>query len=174
MPRLHRIITWNNTPGAVLPITRAPTVRIAPDGDATPHIPHWTCLAVLLAMHNIMSQQALSMFTCMAHNTTAPAFTPTKLQQAHPRAQNIHFKYFANPMVHPVTRKTISSYKKMMHNHATAEVWQTAFGKYFGGMAQGDNKTGQKGTNTMFVMTHNKIAHAIREKKVIHLCQSCC
>jgi hypothetical protein len=51
-----------------------------------------------------------------------------------------------------------------MHNPVTAEVWQTAFGKDFGGMAQGDNKAGQKGMNTMFVMTHDEIAHAIREK----------
>jgi hypothetical protein len=28
----------------------------------------------------------------------------------------------------------------------------TAFGKDFGGMSQGDNKTGQVGTNAMFVM----------------------
>jgi hypothetical protein len=67
-------------------------------------------------------------------------------------------------MVHPVTGKTISSYKKLMHDPATAEVWQTAFGKNFGGMAQGDNKTGQKGTNAMFIMTHDEIAHAISEK----------
>ena len=32
-----------------------------------------------------------------------------------------------------------------------------AFGKDFGGMAQGDNKTGQKGTNSVFVMTHTEI-----------------
>ncbi len=50
-----------------------------------------------------------------------------------------------------------------MNNLATVEVWQMAFGKNFGGMAQGNNKTGQKGTNAMFVMTHNKIAHAYRE-----------
>jgi hypothetical protein len=37
------------------------------------------------------------------------------------------------------------------------EVWQTAFGKDFGGMAQGDNKTGQKGTNSIFVMTYDEI-----------------
>ena len=50
-----------------------------------------------------------------------------------------------------------------MNDPATMEVWQTVFGKDFGGMAQGNNKTGQKGTNAMFVMTHNKIAHAYRE-----------
>jgi hypothetical protein len=71
-----------------------------------------------------------------------------------------NFEHYANPMVHPVTGKTISSYKKLMHNPATAEVWQTAFGRDFGSIAQGDKKTGQKGTNAMFVMSHNEIAHA--------------
>ncbi len=68
-------------------------------------------------------------------------------------------------MVHPATGKTISSYKKLVHDLATAEVWQMAFGKDYEGMAQEDIKTGQKGTKTMFVMTHNKIAHAFAVKK---------
>ncbi len=62
--------------------------------------------------------------------------------------------------------ETISSYKKLMNDPATAEVWQTAFGKDFGGMAQGNNKTGQKGTNAMFVMTHDEIAHVLHAEKV--------
>jgi hypothetical protein len=60
-------------------------------------------------------------------------------------------------MLHPTTGETISSYKRLMNDPETAEVWQTAFGKDFGGMAQGDNKTGQKGTNSVFVMTHKEI-----------------
>jgi hypothetical protein len=44
-------------------------------------------------------------------------------------------------------------------------VWQTAFGKDFGAMAQGCNKTKQKGTNAMFVMTHDEIRHALANKK---------
>ncbi len=39
-------------------------------------------------------------------------------------------------------------------------------------MAQGDNKTGQKGTNAMFVMTHNEIAHAYHEKKFFTIANS--
>jgi hypothetical protein len=31
-------------------------------------------------------------------------------------------------MVHPTTGKTISSYKWLMNDPETAEVWQTAFG----------------------------------------------
>ena len=61
-------------------------------------------------------------------------------------------------MVHPVTGETISSNKKVKNNLVTAETWKTMFGKEFGGMAQGDNKTGQKGTNSIFVMSHIEIA----------------
>jgi hypothetical protein len=68
-------------------------------------------------------------------------------------------------MVHPVTGKTISSYQKLMHIPATAKTWQTVFGKDFNSMAQGDNKTGQKGTNAMFVMSHNEIKHMLCEGK---------
>ena len=68
-----------------------------------------------------------------------------------------NFVHFASPMIHPTTGEAISSYKRLMNDAETAEVWQTAFGKDFGGMAQGDDKTGQKGTNSVFIMTHNEI-----------------
>ena len=68
-------------------------------------------------------------------------------------------------MVHPVTGATITSYKKLINNPAMAKVWQTAFGRDFGRMAQGDNKTGQKGTNVLFLMTHNKIALTLAVNK---------
>jgi hypothetical protein len=56
-------------------------------------------------------------------------------------------------MVHPSTGETITSYKHLMNNPKTAKMWETAFGKGLGGMAQGDYKTGQKGPNSVFVMT---------------------
>jgi hypothetical protein len=52
-----------------------------------------------------------------------------------------------------------------MNNPVTAEIWQPAFGKDFGGMVQGDNKTGQKRTNAMFVMMHDEIRHMLRHNK---------
>jgi hypothetical protein len=61
-----------------------------------------------------------------------------------------------------------------MHNPAMSKVWQMAFGRDFGGMAQGDNKAGQKGTNAMFVMTHDKIACTLAGKKTFHLWKPCC
>jgi hypothetical protein len=54
-----------------------------------------------------------------------------------------------------------------MHDPATAEIWQTAFGKDFEGIAQGDNKTGQKGTNAMFGMTHEEIQQVLQDGKKI-------
>ncbi len=58
-----------------------------------------------------------------------------------------NYAQFASPMVHPTTGETITSYKQLMNDPDTAEIWKTAFGKDFGGMAQGDKKTGQAGTN---------------------------
>ncbi len=54
-----------------------------------------------------------------------------------------------------------------MKDPATAEVWRTAFGKEFGGMAQGDNKTGQKGTYAIFVMNHDNIKKILKAGKRI-------
>jgi hypothetical protein len=94
-------------------------------------------------------------------------FTPNKLKmKSAPLC--LDFAQVAMPMVHPTTGETISSYKSLMHDKATAKTWQTAFGKDFGGMAQGDNKTGQKGTNSIFVMTHTEILHIPKDRMVMY------
>jgi hypothetical protein len=117
------------------------------------------------AQQRIVTQHAINLLTtnkCMACNL---AFTPTTLLPLVVKQKSPPFEHFSCPMVHPVTGETISSYKKLMHNPETAEIWQSAFGKDFGGMAQGDNKTGQKETNVMFIMSHDKIKHMLREGK---------
>jgi hypothetical protein len=55
-------------------------------------------------------------------------------------------------MEHPITGKQITSYRKMMQDPATSDIWMRAFGKDFGSMCQGNNKTGTKWMNAMFVM----------------------
>jgi hypothetical protein len=72
------------------------------------------------------------------------------------------------PMVHPKTGKNISSYKHLMHNPVTSEMWQTEFGKDFGSMAQGNNKMGQKGTNSIFVMTHDEVKRIPKNQTVTY------
>ncbi len=93
-------------------------------------------------------QSALNAMTMHeALNITLP-FMPRK--PAPPTyTDSTHYAHVAAPMIHPTTGEIISSYKRLMNDPATAEVWQTAFGKDFGGMAQGDLKTGQKGTDSV-------------------------
>ena len=50
--------------------------------------------------------------------------------------------HFCAPVVHPVTGKTISKYHKLKDNPALKVIWNTAFGKEFGNMVQGDTRTG--------------------------------
>jgi hypothetical protein len=89
-------------------------------------------------------------------NKSVP-FTPTK--SIPPPIPLINFEHYVMPMVHPTTGKTISSYKQLMNNSITTDTWQTAFGKDFGSMCQGDNKTGAKGTHAMFVMKPEEVNH---------------
>jgi hypothetical protein len=56
-----------------------------------------------------------------------------------------------------------------MHNPATAKNWQTAFGKDFDGMVQGNLKTGQKGTNSIFVMMHAEIQNFPRNQTMTYV-----
>jgi hypothetical protein len=62
----------------------------------------------------------------------------------HPKMQ-IKIEHYANPMVHPITGRIISSYKTLMHDLATAEVWQTAFGKKMGAWHKVATKLAKKG-----------------------------
>jgi hypothetical protein len=48
-------------------------------------------------------------------------------------------------MVHPKMGETISSYKQLMQNPATAEIWQTAFGKTSAAWHKAIWRQGKKG-----------------------------
>ena len=72
---------------------------------------------------------------------------------------------YCNAAIHPVTGEHITNYMKLKKDPATTEVWSRGFGKEFGGLAQGDDLTGEKGTNTVFVMTHKEIARIPQEKR---------
>jgi hypothetical protein len=119
---IHRRQPQKYTPGALPKIT-----RVAP-------------VLTLIAM---TLQEAL---------TLPISFMPRKLVPSTYDTCSTKYAHFAAPMIHPSTGKIISSYKHLMNDPNTAEVWQPAFGKDFGGMAQRDLKTGQKGTNSVFVV----------------------
>jgi hypothetical protein len=114
---------------------------------------------------NLISVEAINFLTDCVWSQSPDIFTPKKLTPAQ-APSCLDLERVAMPMVHPITGETISSYKKLMHGPATKEIWQRAFGKDFGGMAQGCNKTGQKGTNAIFVMTHEEI-HNIPKDRIV-------
>lgn len=139
--RVHQRVTRINTVGIVAsPVAPAPYVLITRG-----------------AHHQVVTRQAVNLLTETERTSCQRAFTPTMLLPPVVLGAPSHLEHFCSPMVHPITGETISSYKKLMRDPATAETWQTAFTKDIGGMAHGDNKTGQKGMNVMFVMNHKEI-----------------
>ena len=59
--------------------------------------------------------------------------------------------------MHPTTEEVITKYSKLSNDPEMREVWIAGFGKEFVRLAQGDNKTGAKCTNSLFVPTHQQI-----------------
>ena len=55
-------------------------------------------------------------------------------------------------VVHPQTGEIITSYKKLARNPYTKHIWQQAFGKEIGNLAQGDSLTGTKGRDTIIFL----------------------
>ncbi len=96
-----------------------------------------------LRQHRIISQKTISFLTKCIWANVQDVCTPTKLNSKSVPSC-LDFAQAAMPLVHPMTGKTI---KCLMNDPATTKIWQTTFGKDFGGMAQSKSKTGQRGTN---------------------------
>jgi hypothetical protein len=103
----------------------------------------------------MISQEAINMLLMDYLQNNTVTFTPAKL--APPPGPLMNLEHYAMLMVHPTTGKTISSYKQLMNNPVTTDTWQKAFGKDFGSMCQGDNKTGVNSTNAMFMMKPEEV-----------------
>ena len=77
-------------------------------------------------------------------------------------------EHFCALVIHPVTKEPITSYKRLSKDPLLKLIWQTAFGKEFGNLAQGDNRTGQIGTNSIFVLTHEQIKNIPKDRVVTY------
>ena len=108
---------------------RSIQLRQHTEGDVQVHNKRMTSQE---AINNLLMDDLHHDLTCVTPDNLRPTATP-----------DIDFKHLAMPMVHPVMGVTISSYKKLKKYTTTTETWMTAFGKEFGGMAQGDNKVGK-------------------------------
>jgi hypothetical protein len=84
-------------------------------------------------LHNtrLISQKAITQLLVTEQTSNMTHYTPSKLHDYRLLPQN--FKHYTMPMIYPITGKIISSYKRLMNDPATAEVWMMVFGKDFGG-----------------------------------------
>ena len=68
-----------------------------------------------------------------------------------------NLQHFCAPVIHPTTDEIMTSYKRLKNDPKFREVWETGFGKEWGGLAQGDKRTGSKGTNTLIILRPDQV-----------------
>ncbi len=143
MPTALRWFIPNPPPTPVVALQCSP--QMTTPANAPPiamQIPHVWFVPIKggVCNRNFLFQEAINFLTKFVWANSPNVFTPTKLKSKS-ASSCLDFAQVKIHMVHSTTNKTISSYKHLMHDPATVELWQTAFGKDFGGMAQGNNKT---------------------------------
>ncbi len=109
------------------------------------------------ASARLISQQAVHTMSMKEALRSLETLTPKYIMHNLYADSIPNYAHFASPMVHPTMGETITSYECLINDPEIAKVWQTVLSKDFGGMAHGDNKTGQKGTNLVFVITRDEI-----------------
>ena len=115
---------------------------------------------------HLIPQEALNAFI---FNSIATDINRNYLPNRQSQPSNMpHLEHFANPVVHPITGETIDKYERLANDPVTSEIWTTAFGKELGGLAQGDNKTGAAGTNTVFFLSHDEIRNIPKDRTVTY------
>jgi hypothetical protein len=131
-------------------------------------MPQWSNRLALPRLHNthLISQEAIAHLLTTEQTKDELPFTPSNLCKYRPPPQDL--EHYAMPMIHPITGKSISSYKRLMNDPVTVDTWMTAFGKDFGGMSQGNNKTGQPGTNAMFVMLPSDVPNIPKDRVITY------
>ena len=79
-------------------------------------------------------------------------------------------EHFCAPVVHPTTGEVTTKYAKLANDPDAAlrKTWRNAMGKELGNMAQGDEKTGTKGMDAIFVLNHEQIWRIPRHKTVTY------
>ena len=85
------------------------------------------------------------------------------IEEIHSQA---NLQHFCAPVIHPTTGDIITSYKRLANDPKFKEVWETGFGKEWGGLAQGDKQTGAKGTNTLIIIRPDQV-HMIPNDQVV-------
>jgi hypothetical protein len=127
-PWLHCRVTCNNTPGILpapcviktIPIIKPTNPCRGKKATVPTRVqPPQGGLSMRTAVGNgacqrIVTQHAINVLTLCKQDSFSMIHTPCSLMQ-HTKVP-INYKHYTNPMVHPVTGRTISSYKKLMQS----------------------------------------------------------
>ena len=171
-PRTHRRITRRNVPGTVPPITSPtpPPLRRSPRLNPTlaAVIEEVAPTAVCLLNPRSITNHAVNALTERVYYSDDNKWIPSTLQRVSPTNPLPDLQHFAAPVVHPVTGETIQSYKKLSQDEVLGPTWRRGFGKEFGNLCQGDDLTGEKGTNALHVMSHDEIANIPADRVVTY------
>jgi hypothetical protein len=170
-PRTHLRRTRANTPGQLPSIVNEANPIIDDDEyvEIQPITPNSTRLPI--ATSHLISQEALNAITDQVYYHDSVAWTPNDFLTAATNEIRHNFdvdiEHFCAGVVHPVTGETINNYRKLANDPVLKPDWTTEFGREFGNIAQGDKRTGEKGTNCVFVMTPEEIMNIPTDRIVV-------
>ena len=155
-PRTHLRRTRNNKPGTIPPLPKPATIK--PISIQPP--------SARVQQHNIIAQAALQTYCGMSmmENLTSNLWRPNKLKLI----ETPEIMHYCAPVTHPITGKAMRKYAEVAKCEELRETWETAFGKEFGGLAQGDDRTGQKGTDTVIILNHQQIKDIPKDRVVTY------
>ena len=134
-------------------------------GTETPKIP---TRPIAIQTPSFITQEALNLFTYNFHaNEHVRKRQARQLFEAKYN-RNMSTTPYCAAVIHPINGETIKKYKKLATDPATQAVWTTAFGKEWGNLTQGDNKTRTKGTDSLIVLNHNEIRNIPTDRTVTY------
>ena len=131
---------------------------ITQDDDEPPPPPIRTSLRTTsLRRPACISQEALYHIVGIGY-TNAPIYTiPTKLKKTKLcLSPAVDIEDYCGAVVHPVTKETITKYRKLANDPVLKDVWTKAMAKELYRLAQGKEGI-TEGTNTIRFMTHEQI-----------------
>jgi len=161
-PRTHQRVTRNNQPRILPPLVAPPTPPAPSAGVSVPTtegVPQPRRSPRLPSNLHVISQETIN------HAFNMDTQTSRETDKSHP---TIDIEHFCSPVIHPITGETIHTYQKLAKDPATREIWTTAFGKEFGNLAQGDDKTKTEGTNSIFVLALHEIPNIPKDRTVTY------
>ena len=84
---------------------------------------------------------------------------------------NIDLEEVCNSVINPITKETLTNYKKVIACPELREVWMKAMCKELGNIAQGysdGENINEKGTNTVRFLTHEEIRAIPKDRKITY------